>query len=674
MEVLEQLLSDPIYGYIDSSSFSSTTNSTVMTTRLRIGTFSVASNVTGRIADTQTITALLHQYNVLSFWDYATGASYLPIDMNPTPSLLSSSSSSSSASASMDALFLSPHKILGGSAGSCGILIIKKYLVSTTQPPERSGGGTVFYVTNTHHRFLSNRIDRYEGGTPNIPCILRIGLTFLNQRYLQQQQLQQQVEANHHKLGYYNHKNHTAVKHYLSTWQTVVDRLTITSPNLIILGSKHYIQNKNNSNKTTTSTTSNETNLPIFSFLIQCGSRFLHHNYVCALLNDMFGIQTRGGCQCAGPYSQYLLGLTTNDNFLLPNEANQRLEEALLSDKIEILRVGFTKLSLPHLYMRDFEIEYVMKALEFISQHGWKFLYQYRCNHRTGEWRHFSRQGKPLGSHRKWLHQFCPPFLKHQHSNYTRNHHDSNKNIVTHQESKTINETDEECCNERNSYSPPLSDSSNKYNTAADETKIKTDSEKLSLNAWKDLLDFTLEKANKLLQQIHLDTKSIVPIMNSTANDSDILPQSVQDLRWYIYPSECAKMLYEGMEPKSNSQQELVKILGAVQPLERKPPTTDIVEDVRQSKMSCIPMVQNEKLGPSQMVQNITNDNEKSLIQGTTSSCGAINGGTSHSATTCITQKILMDSSTWGEPYPIGSCVPPSYCCAPTMMLLQVVR
>jgi hypothetical protein len=185
------------------------------------------------------------------------------------------------------------------------------------------------------------------------------------------------VEANNHKLGYYYHKNQTAFKHYLSTWQIVVDWLTKTSPNLILLGSKHYLQNKHSNNKTTTSTNCNETNLPIFSFLIQCGLRFLHHNYVCALLNDMFGIQTRGGCQCAGPYSQYLLGFTT---------------------------------------MRDFEIEYVMKALEFISQHGWKFLYQYRCNHRTGEWRHYSRQGKPLGSHRKWLHQFSPTFLKHQHS------------------------------------------------------------------------------------------------------------------------------------------------------------------------------------------------------------------------------------------------------------------
>ena len=49
--------------------------------------------------------------------------------------------------------------------------------------------------------------------------------------------------------------------------------------------------------------------LPIFSFLIKCGERFLHYNFVCALLNDIFGIQSRGGCQCAGPYAQRLLGM-----------------------------------------------------------------------------------------------------------------------------------------------------------------------------------------------------------------------------------------------------------------------------------------------------------------------------------------------------------------------------
>lgn len=657
MEALERLLSDPIYGYEDTSTAATTT-------RLRIGTFSVASNVTGRIADTPTITALLHQYNVLSFWDYATGASYLPIDMNPNPSSLSNTSSSSS----MDALFLSPHKILGGSAGSSGILIVKKMLVSTTQPPERSGGGTVFYVTNTHHRFLSNRIDRYEGGTPNIPCILRIGLTFLNQRFLQRQlqltQQEQQIKAMNNDHCFYNHKYNTSLQHYLTTWQTVVDRLTKTSPNLILLGTKHYLQNKSCNDQSCSSDTINETNLPIFSFLIQCGSRFLHHNYVCALLNDMFGIQTRGGCQCAGPYSQYLLGLTTNDNFLFPNEANQRLEEALLSDKIEILRIGFTRLSLPYLYLREIEIEYVMKALEFISRHGWKFLYQYRCNHRTGEWRHYSRQGKPLGSQRKWLHQFCPPFQKHQHE-YAMNYHDDNKNLVAHHECEMTLKTDEECSNFRRSHSTPLSDSSNDNYKASDANTIKTENEKLSLSAWKDLLDMTLEKANTLLKQIHLDTKSIVPIMNATANESDILPQSMRDLRWFIYPSECAKMLYEGAEPTSNSQQELATILGAVQPLERKPSPTDLMEEhASHPKGTDVPR-QNETLGPF-IHHNIPSEGDKKLILDTADSCGTINGHKGNSTAICTTKKILRDSSTWGQPCTVGTCAPPSYCCAPT--------
>lgn len=46
--------------------------------------------------------------------------------------------------------------------------------------------------------------------------------------------------------------------------------------------------------------------LPIFSFLIkhEKSNRFLHHNYVSVLLNDLFGIQSRSGCACAGPYAQ----------------------------------------------------------------------------------------------------------------------------------------------------------------------------------------------------------------------------------------------------------------------------------------------------------------------------------------------------------------------------------
>ena len=44
--------------------------------------------------------------------------------------------------------------------------------------------------------------------------------------------------------------------------------------------------------------------LAIFSFLIEAPTvgKYLHHNFVCSLLNDLFGVQVRSGCSCAGPY------------------------------------------------------------------------------------------------------------------------------------------------------------------------------------------------------------------------------------------------------------------------------------------------------------------------------------------------------------------------------------
>lgn len=67
--------------------------------------------------------------------------------------------------------------------------------------------------------------------------------------------------------------------------------------------------------------------------------RFLHYNFVCALLNDLFGVQSRGGCQCAGPCSQRLLGLSLPDT---------RAVEAELLCKHELLRPGFSRFSLSY--------------------------------------------------------------------------------------------------------------------------------------------------------------------------------------------------------------------------------------------------------------------------------------------------------------------------------------
>lgn len=329
---------------------------------LKVGTFSAASNVTGKISDVDRIAAILHKHGALAFFDYATGASYMKIDMNPPPS----GRFPSPASTAKDAIFLSPHKMIGG-VGTPGVLIIKKHLVNQVNAPRRSGGGTVFYVTSEHHRFLGNRIERYEGGTPNVPGIIRVGLTFLTKRRIEKEykrlaSTQQTISVAPKSVEEFDCAEDERISAYLAENAT----------SLVLLGKG-----------------TGSRNLPIFSFLVRFQNRFLHFNYVSAILNDLFGIQSRGGCMCSGPYAQSLLGLTykNQEGVDIPNDFNKDIEDALIKHKerAELLRPGFTRLSLPFKGLHSIEVDYVLEALTWVSKHGWALMCQYRCNHRTGE-------------------------------------------------------------------------------------------------------------------------------------------------------------------------------------------------------------------------------------------------------------------------------------------------
>ena len=149
--------------------------------------------------------------------------------------------------------------------------------------------------------------------------------------------------------------------------------------------------------------------LPIFSFLIQHPQTglFLHYNYVVALLNDLFGLQTRGGCACAGPYMQTLLGLN--------RDLVRRYEAVLVEDKRldrvglrrghsehsqwEVVRPGATRLNLPW-FISDQEVEFILQAVEMVVEDGWRLLPVYRFNNETGEWRHHTNS---VFRDRKWL-------------------------------------------------------------------------------------------------------------------------------------------------------------------------------------------------------------------------------------------------------------------------------
>lgn len=484
--------------------------------RLKMGTFSAASNVNGKISDVDSIAATLHKHGALAFFDYATGAPYMPMNMNPPPSETYSSTSL----IAKDAIFLSPHKMLGG-VGTPGVLIVKKHLVNQTNAPSRSGGGTVFYVTNTHHRFLSNRVERNEGGTPNINGIMRTGLTFLLKRKAEEKYalLRDRAKDNEELPS-------TLLDYDCATYEYVVKTLRERAPNLIMLGHG-----------------SGGAHLPIFSFLIRCGRRFLHYNFVCALLNDLFGIQSRGGCQCSGPYSQRLLGLTdsTSDGMESPNKRNQEIEHALVNykERAEVLRPGYTRLSLPFKGVRDEEVEYVINALEWISRNGWAMMCQYRCNHRTGEvratvlcntyvggsfawalvslccsdfqWRHASRQGKPLGrTERKWL---------------------------------------------------------SHYEIVSDIRGSQIQNGETSSTLVHDLLRTTLSNADVLLEEARLDQPSLAQALKMVSTDVSGGTESdfIESLRWFVYPKECAHWIAEGRTVVPYTESE--DVFGALRPV-----------------------------------------------------------------------------------------------------------
>ena len=137
-----------------------------------IGSFSAASNVTGVLADVNAITEMLHAHGALAFWDYAAAAPYVDVDMNPV--VFDPNTGALNTNVYKDAIFVSPHKLPGG-PGSPGVLVAKRSLFQNDVPSE-PGGGTVFFVTGADHRYLSNRVEREEGGTQDIVGSARAGL------------------------------------------------------------------------------------------------------------------------------------------------------------------------------------------------------------------------------------------------------------------------------------------------------------------------------------------------------------------------------------------------------------------------------------------------------------------------------------------------------------------
>jgi selenocysteine lyase/cysteine desulfurase len=292
-----------------------------------IGSFSAASNVTGIITDTVAVSTLLHEHGALSLWDYAAAAPYVPIDM---------ASSADGNLAYKDAAFISPHKLIGG-PGTPGVLVARRELFAN-RVPDVPGGGTVRYVSTDGHDYHPEIEHREEAGTPAIIESIRAGLVF---------QLKEAVGPDVIEA-----RESAFVRRAIASWEQ--------NPAINVLGSHEADR------------------LSIVSFVVRHDDRYLHHNYVVALLNDVFGIQSRGGCSCAGPYGHRLLGIDLDRSHEFQREINRGCEG---------IKPGWVRVNFNY-FIDDATFDYIVEAVHMIASHGASLLGEYDFEPDSGLWHH----------------------------------------------------------------------------------------------------------------------------------------------------------------------------------------------------------------------------------------------------------------------------------------------
>ncbi|MCL4117947.1 UNVERIFIED_CONTAM: hypothetical protein GTU68_020567 [Idotea baltica] len=296
-----------------------------------IGSFSAASNVTGLLTNVPAVSSLLHRFGALAFWDYAAAAPYVSMDMGSLDS-----------DEYLDAVFVSPHKFIGG-PGTPGLLVARRELF-TNRVPTVPGGGTVAYVSETEHDYLGDIEMREEAGTPDILGSIRAGLVF---------QLKQAVGVDE-----IQRREHRLLETALARWTA--------EPAIHILGSLEADR------------------LSVVSFMVRAaesetdGSDYLHHNFVVAVLNDLFGIQARGGCSCAGPYGHRLLGIDL--------ERSQQFEREI-ERGCEGIKPGWVRINLNY-FLDDEQVDYIISAIELVARSAHVLLALYRFEPNSGLWRH----------------------------------------------------------------------------------------------------------------------------------------------------------------------------------------------------------------------------------------------------------------------------------------------
>ncbi len=268
---------------------------------LLIGSFSAASNVTGILTDSESVARLVKAHGGVSVWDYAGGAPYLSIDM------------ATGSDMEKDVLVASSHKFPGGPGGS-GVMIIRQSVVRR-QTPTQPGGGTVRFVSPWGHDYLEDVVAREEAGTPNLAGDIRAALAFIVKDVIGQAA----IDARERELNLMAMAGLAGLE------------------NLTILGADHAHR------------------LPIYSMLVRDGAgQVVSSEQITRDLSEVYGIQARGGCACAGPYGHRLLEV---------DEAESAALRCQILAGHDELKPGWVRLNFSYL-MSDETARYIISSLQ----------------------------------------------------------------------------------------------------------------------------------------------------------------------------------------------------------------------------------------------------------------------------------------------------------------------
>lgn len=281
----------------------------------KIASITSCSNVTGIQTPYHEVAKIMHQNNGVCFVDFACSGPYVEINMHPDDESY------------LDAIFFSPHKFLGG-PGTTGVMLFNKNLYKNNIP-DCPGGGTVSWTNPWGgHKYIDNIEDREDGGTPGFLQVIKTALAI---QLKEEMGVQNMLKREHEIVDY------------------IFNRLG-TIKNIHLLANQH------------------QDRLGVISFYITD----LHFNLGVKILNDKYGIQTRGGCSCAGTYGHFLLHVDQETS-------NNLVSQISLGELLK--KPGWIRMSI-HPTTTNQEIEYVCDSIIALAKNHkeWSNSYRYDAN------------------------------------------------------------------------------------------------------------------------------------------------------------------------------------------------------------------------------------------------------------------------------------------------------